>query len=143
MQGDITDSELVDKLVAETDAVVHFAAETHVDNSLAEPEPFLHANVIGTFTILEAVRSARRATAPHLDRRGVWRPRTRQPAAIHRGDAVQPVKPVLVDQGGGRHDGARMGAVLRCAGDDLELLQQLRARTNTSRSSFHARSRTC
>ena len=57
MQGDITDAELVDKLVAEADAVVHFAAETHVDNALADPEPFLHANVIGTFTVLEAVRA--------------------------------------------------------------------------------------
>jgi dTDP-glucose 4,6-dehydratase len=36
--------------------VVHFAAETHVDNALADPEPFLHTNVLGTFTILEAVR---------------------------------------------------------------------------------------
>ncbi len=57
VQGDITDSELVGKLVAEADAVVHFAAETHVDNALAQPEPFLHANVVGTFTILEAVRA--------------------------------------------------------------------------------------
>jgi dTDP-glucose 4,6-dehydratase len=56
VQGEITDAELVTKLVAEADAVVHFAAETHVDNALAEPEPFLRANVIGTFTILEAVR---------------------------------------------------------------------------------------
>jgi len=36
--------------------VVHFAAETHVDNALAHPEPFVHSNVVGTFTILEAVR---------------------------------------------------------------------------------------
>ncbi|BBZ18400.1 dTDP-glucose 4,6-dehydratase [Mycolicibacterium gadium] len=57
VQGDITDSALVDKLVADADAVVHFAAETHVDNSLSGPEPFLHANVVGTFTILEAVRA--------------------------------------------------------------------------------------
>jgi dTDP-glucose 4,6-dehydratase len=56
VQGDITDAELVSKLVAETDAVVHFAAETHVDNALANPEPFLRANVVGTFTVLEAVR---------------------------------------------------------------------------------------
>src|SRR5215218_11496536 len=56
VQGDITDSEMVDKLIAEAEAVVHFAAETHVDNSLAGPEPFLHTNVIGTFTVLEAVR---------------------------------------------------------------------------------------
>src|ERR1700738_4988135 len=56
VQGDITDAEVVSQLVAESDAVVHFAAETHVDNALADPAPFLRANVIGTFTILEAVR---------------------------------------------------------------------------------------
>jgi dTDP-glucose 4,6-dehydratase len=57
VEGDITDTALVGKLVAEADAVAHFAAETHVDNALANPEPFLHTNVIGTFTILEAVRA--------------------------------------------------------------------------------------
>lgn len=56
VQGDVTDAELVSRLIAESDAVVHFAAETHVDNALADPEPFLRANVIGTFAILEAVR---------------------------------------------------------------------------------------
>ena len=56
VQGDVTDAELVSRLVAEADAVVHFAAETHVDNALADPEPFLHTNVIGTYTVLEAVR---------------------------------------------------------------------------------------
>ncbi|AKS35661.1 dTDP-glucose 4,6-dehydratase [Mycolicibacterium goodii] len=56
VQGDITDAKLVGDLVAESDAVVHFAAETHVDNALADPEPFLRSNVVGTFTILEAVR---------------------------------------------------------------------------------------
>lgn len=57
VQGDVADAELVDKLVGEADAVVHFAAETHVDNSVANPQPFLHSNVIGTFAILEAVRA--------------------------------------------------------------------------------------
>ena len=60
VEGDVADAELVSTLVAEldpaADAVLHFAAETHVDNALAEPEPFLHANVVGTFTVLEAVR---------------------------------------------------------------------------------------
>jgi dTDP-glucose 4,6-dehydratase len=56
VEGDITDTELVSRLIAETDAVVHFAAESHVDNALDNPEPFLHTNVIGTYTILEAVR---------------------------------------------------------------------------------------
>jgi dTDP-glucose 4,6-dehydratase len=59
VQGDITDAQLVAKLVGEADAVVHFAAETHVDNALAHPEPFVHTNVVGTFTILEAVRAHR------------------------------------------------------------------------------------
>ena len=55
-QGDVADADLLDDLVAEADAVVHFAAETHVDNALADPEPFLHTNVIGTYRLLEAVR---------------------------------------------------------------------------------------
>jgi dTDP-glucose 4,6-dehydratase len=57
VHGDVADADVVDKLVAESDAVVHFAAETHVDNSLADPKPFLHANIIGTYTVLEAVRN--------------------------------------------------------------------------------------
>jgi dTDP-glucose 4,6-dehydratase len=56
VEGDIADAELVSRLVAESDAVVHFAAESHVDNALDDPEPFLRTNVIGTFVILEAVR---------------------------------------------------------------------------------------
>jgi dTDP-glucose 4,6-dehydratase len=56
VKGDITDAELVDKLVSENDAVVHYAAESHNDNSLQNPRPFLDTNIIGTYTILEAVR---------------------------------------------------------------------------------------
>lgn len=56
VEGDLTDTALVEGLVAEADAVVHFAAETHVDNSLADPAPFLHSNIVGTFGMLEAVR---------------------------------------------------------------------------------------
>lgn len=54
--GDITDAPLVDELVARVDAVVHFAAESHNDNSLHDPAPFVNTNVMGTFTLLEAVR---------------------------------------------------------------------------------------
>ena len=59
VEGDLTDTALVDSLVATSDAVVHFAAETHVDNSLADPTPFLYSNVVGTFSVLEAVRRHR------------------------------------------------------------------------------------
>lgn len=54
--GDICDMELMDKLVSETDIVVHFAAESHNDNSLRDPWPFIQTNLVGTATILEAVR---------------------------------------------------------------------------------------
>lgn len=56
VHGDITDADLVDKLVAEHDAVVHYAAESHNDNSIDNPRPFLDTNIVGTYTILEAVR---------------------------------------------------------------------------------------
>ncbi|WP_409331706.1 dTDP-glucose 4,6-dehydratase [Trujillonella humicola] len=56
VHGSVSDADLVDGLVASSDAVVHFAAESHNDNSLADPRPFLDTNVIGTFTLLEAVR---------------------------------------------------------------------------------------
>ena len=56
VHGDITDAELVDRLTAEADAVVHYAAESHNDNSLHSPRPFLDTNIIGTYTLLEAAR---------------------------------------------------------------------------------------
>jgi dTDP-glucose 4,6-dehydratase len=56
VHGDIADVALVDELVGTTDAVVHYAAESHNDNSLHDPNPFLHTNLVGTFTLLEAAR---------------------------------------------------------------------------------------
>ncbi len=56
VHGDVADDELVDQLVASVDGVVHYAAESHNDNSLNHPHPFLQSNVVGTFTLLEAVR---------------------------------------------------------------------------------------
>ncbi|HWT34122.1 MAG TPA: dTDP-glucose 4,6-dehydratase [Microbacterium sp.] len=56
VQGDIADAGLVDGLFAETDAVVHYAAESHNDNSLNDPRPFLDTNIVGTYTLLEAAR---------------------------------------------------------------------------------------
>ncbi|MDX6267252.1 MAG: dTDP-glucose 4,6-dehydratase [Frankiales bacterium] len=56
VEGDISNGKLVDSLVADVDLVVHFAAESHNDNSLNDPSPFVQTNLIGTFTILEAVR---------------------------------------------------------------------------------------
>jgi dTDP-glucose 4,6-dehydratase len=63
VQGDIADSALVARLVEEhpIDAIVHFAAESHVDRSIVTPGAFIQTNVVGTFQLLEVVRKA-----PHV-----------------------------------------------------------------------------
>ena len=56
VRGSVCDADLVDELVSHHDAVVHFAAESHNDNSLDGPAPFIQTNIVGTFTLLQAVR---------------------------------------------------------------------------------------
>lgn len=56
IKGDICDKNIIDELVRKNEAVVHFAAESHNDNSLDNPWPFVNTNIIGTYTILEAIR---------------------------------------------------------------------------------------
>ena len=57
VHGDICDAELLDRIVPGCDAIVHYAAESHNDNSIADPEPFVQTNVVGTFRLLEAART--------------------------------------------------------------------------------------
>ena len=54
--GDICDANLLERVVPGHDAIVHYAAESHNDNSIADPEPFVQTNVVGTYRLLEAVR---------------------------------------------------------------------------------------
>lgn len=54
--GDIMDKELVDRLASKADTIVHYAAESHNDNSLNDPSPFIYTNFVGTYTLLEAAR---------------------------------------------------------------------------------------
>ncbi|PAT06459.1 dTDP-glucose 4,6-dehydratase [Corynebacterium hadale] len=56
VRGDVADAPLVNRLVARADTVVHFAAESHNDNSLRDPSAFIQTNLVGTYTLLEAVR---------------------------------------------------------------------------------------
>ena len=60
VNGDITDAALVNRLLVtdEIDTIVHFAAESHVDRSITGPAAFISTNVVGTFTLLEAARTA-------------------------------------------------------------------------------------
>jgi dTDP-glucose 4,6-dehydratase len=57
VHGDICDAALVNDLFAGHDTVVHYAAESHNDNSLHNPRPFLDTNIVGTYTLLEAARA--------------------------------------------------------------------------------------
>jgi dTDP-glucose 4,6-dehydratase len=56
VQGDVADAALVDELLPGHDVVVHFAAESHNDNSLRDPRPFVDTNLVGAYTLLEACR---------------------------------------------------------------------------------------
>ncbi|SHJ87444.1 dTDP-glucose 4,6-dehydratase [Tessaracoccus bendigoensis DSM 12906] len=56
VEGSVCDAALVDDLVAAHDVTVHFAAESHNDNSLRDPSPFIQTNLVGTFELLEAAR---------------------------------------------------------------------------------------
>lgn len=56
VRGNITNRKLVDELVSKSDIVVNFAAESHVDRSISDPKPFIDSNIVGTYTILEAIR---------------------------------------------------------------------------------------
>jgi len=56
IHGDICDQKIIEDAVASCDSVVHFAAESHNDNSLHSPWPFVNTNVVGTYQLLEAVR---------------------------------------------------------------------------------------
>lgn len=58
VQGDITDTDLLRSLLPGHDAVVHFAAESHVDRSIAGAEPFVRTNMLGTQVLLDAARAA-------------------------------------------------------------------------------------
>jgi dTDP-glucose 4,6-dehydratase len=67
VKGDLNDSTILSRLIGEVDAVVNFAAETHVDRSIADPKSFLENNTIGTFNLLEnARRFNRRVRIVHV-----------------------------------------------------------------------------
>ena len=74
VRGDIADPDVVAPLVAESDAIVNFAAESHVDRSILDPEAFLRTGVIGVHVLVEAAPDRRPSASlpPGFDRRGLW-----------------------------------------------------------------------
>jgi len=57
IQGDITDFDLMKKVISETDVVINFAAESHVDRSIKNSKPFIDSNILGVYTILENIKN--------------------------------------------------------------------------------------
>ncbi len=71
IQGDICDRSLIEKIFKDYDVkgVVHFAAESHVDNSITGPKAFIESNILGTFTLLDVARNYW-LSAPHTIKSG-------------------------------------------------------------------------
>ncbi len=131
VRADIADAAAVDALFDEQrpDAVIHFAAESHVDRSIAGPRAFVRTNIEGTFNLLEAARRTWRrgeGLFHHVSTDEVYGSLGRV-RPLHRGDALRPVEPVLREQGGERPPRARVSPHVRAAGEDHELLEQLRS----------------
>jgi dTDP-glucose 4,6-dehydratase len=74
VKGDTADAELVNRLIKDVAVVVNFAAETHVDRSISDPAKFLHSNLLGTFTLLEAARRSNLRKFVHISTDEVYGP---------------------------------------------------------------------
>ena len=61
-KGDITDKKLLKKLISRVDTVINFAAESHVDRSINDSEPFLKSNILGVYSILDVIRKNKKNT---------------------------------------------------------------------------------
>jgi dTDP-glucose 4,6-dehydratase len=92
VHGDVRDGELVGRLVAEADAVVHFAAESHVDRSIDGPRTFLETNVTGAGVVFEACRRAEVARVLHISTDEVYGS-VEEPSAFREQDPLLPNSP--------------------------------------------------
>lgn len=102
VRGDICDREVVDRLVAACDAVVHFAAESHVDRSILGPEAFVQTNVVGTFTLLEAARKHKKRFH-HVSTDEVFGSLGPDDAPFHEGTPYDPRSPYSASKASSDH----------------------------------------
>ena len=99
VQGDICDAPLVRDLVRGVDAVVNFAAESHVDRSLVEPDAFLRTDVFGVFTLLEAVRELKVPRFLHISTDEVYGSVAQ--GSSSEADPLRPSNPYSASKAGG------------------------------------------
>jgi dTDP-glucose 4,6-dehydratase len=99
VQGDICDAKLVRDLLRGVDAVINFAASTHVDRSLTEPEEFLRTDVFGVFTLLEAARDLKIPRFVHISTDEVYG--SVEHGASREADPLRPRNPYSASKAGG------------------------------------------
>jgi dTDP-glucose 4,6-dehydratase len=99
VHGDICDAALVDSIAAETDVVVNFAAESHVDRSLEAPGQFIQTDVYGTFVLMEAARNAGHQRFVHVSTDEVYGDVVF--GRSHEGDPLRPRSPYSASKAGG------------------------------------------
>ena len=124
VKGDIADRKFIFELFEneKPDVVVNFAAESHVDRSITDPEAFVRTNVIGTTTLLDACREY------GIHRRGLRGSAPRQAGLIlYGGDAAPYFEPIFLLEGKRRSVCACVPQDLRTACDGVQMLQQLRS----------------
>jgi dTDP-glucose 4,6-dehydratase len=99
VQGDVCDPELMDAQVADADALVHFAAESHVDRSIDGPAEFLRTNVLGAGTVFEAARRHELDRVLHISTDEVYGS-IEEPGSFVEGDALEPNSPYSASKAG-------------------------------------------
>ena len=126
IKGDVADREAVrDALAAGVDAIIHFAAESHVDRSIDDSGPFVRTNVLGTQVLLDAAREFRVGRYVQVSTDEVYGSLGRD-RGLHGGDAARPQQPLRRQQGGRRPAGAQLRPHFRAARRRHPLFQQLR-----------------
>lgn len=100
VRGDICDKDLMGTLVDEAEVVVNFAAQTHVDRSIANPASFFKSNLAGTFTLLEAARKSDLGRLIQVSTDEVYGP-TSATLSRKEVDALDPTSPYSASKGGG------------------------------------------
>lgn len=105
IQGDIIDATLVNHVLQHhhIDTIVHFAAESHVDRSIADPAAFITTNVLGTFTLLEAARQHQHCRFHHISTDEVYGSLDHNDAAFTESSAYQPRSPYSASKAGSDH----------------------------------------
>ena len=69
VKGDITNRKLMDELISKCDTIINFAAQSHVDRSISDANPFLVSNIRGVFTILDILKEKKKKYSKSMTRR--------------------------------------------------------------------------